>query len=143
MNGIVISMVVVPGVVALLLFFVFTYLYEQSRQLFFRAWQLGWGAYTCHYLLDAWAIYAKPSVIASFFASLLLMLMALCVVVSTRLIGAKAGRERYRLHWLGAVLGCAGILMALMDARARVVGGVFQATLMPPPYLRVEVGCAA
>jgi diguanylate cyclase (GGDEF)-like protein len=142
MNGIVISMVVVPGVVALLLFFVFTYLYEQSRQLYFRAWQLGWGAYTCHYLLDAWAIYEKPSAVVSFLASFLLMAMALCVVVSTRLIGTKVGRERYRPHWFDAVLACGGILMALLDARAHVVDGVFEATLIPPAYFRVEVGCA-
>ncbi len=52
MNSVAISMVVVPGVVALLLFLVFTYLYEQSRRAYFRAWQLAWAAYTLHYALD-------------------------------------------------------------------------------------------
>ena len=47
MNSVVISMVVIPGVVSLLLFLVFTYLYEQSRQAYFRAWQLAWAAYSC------------------------------------------------------------------------------------------------
>jgi hypothetical protein len=40
MNSVTISLVVVPAVVALLLFLVFTYLYEQTRQDYFRAWQL-------------------------------------------------------------------------------------------------------
>ena len=57
MNNVATSMVIIPGVVALLLFLVFTYLYEQSRQQYFRAWQLGWGAYTLHFALDAWAIF--------------------------------------------------------------------------------------
>ena len=47
-------MVILPGIVALLLFLVFTYLYEQSRQPYFRAWQLGWAAYSLHFGLDAW-----------------------------------------------------------------------------------------
>ena len=51
MNNVATSMVIIPGVVALLLFLVFTYLYEQSRQQYFRAWQLGWGAYTLHFAL--------------------------------------------------------------------------------------------
>lgn len=42
MNSVTISMVVVPAVVAFLLFLVFTFLYEQTRQDYFRAWQLGW-----------------------------------------------------------------------------------------------------
>ena len=40
MNSVTISLLVVPAVVALLLFLVFTYLYEQTRQDYFRAWQL-------------------------------------------------------------------------------------------------------
>ena len=46
MNSLATNMAVMPGIVALLLFLVFTYLYEQSRQPYFRAWQLGWAAYS-------------------------------------------------------------------------------------------------
>ena len=53
MNSLATNMVIIPGIVALLLFLVFTYLYEQSRQPYFRAWQLGWGAYSLHFGLDA------------------------------------------------------------------------------------------
>jgi hypothetical protein len=45
----------IPGAVALLLFFVFTYLYSQSRADYFRAWQIGWAAYSLYYGLDALA----------------------------------------------------------------------------------------
>ncbi len=71
MNSIAIGVVIVPGVVALLLFLVFTYLYEQSRQAYFRAWQLGWAAYTLHFALDAWGIfrgYTAVTVISHFIA---------------------------------------------------------------------------
>ena len=60
MDSLAISVVVVPGLVALLLFLLFTYLYEQSRHQYFRAWQLGWAAYTLHYGLDAWVAFRQP-----------------------------------------------------------------------------------
>jgi len=44
MNSISTSIVVIPGVVALLLCLLFSYLYQQSRQLYFRAWQIAWAA---------------------------------------------------------------------------------------------------
>jgi len=94
MNSVPISMVVVPAVVALLLFLVFTYLYEQTRQDYFRAWQLGWAAYTLHYVLDAWSTFREPSALVSLLASLLLVAMALCNFDSTHLM-----RERVRLRW--------------------------------------------
>src|SRR5579863_969497 len=145
MNGIDSSVVVVPGVVALLLFLVFSYLYEQSRQIYFRAWQMGWGFYTLHYVLDAWAVYRKPSVVVSFFGALLLAAMTLCVLVSTRLTGGGSGggrREPFRLRWFDAVAGIAGVALSFADVSSRLVGGVFHPELMPAPYFRVEVGCA-
>src|ERR1700757_4002026 len=97
MNSLASNMVILPGIVALLLFFVFTYLYEQSRQPYFRAWQLGWGAYSLHFALDAWNAYHKPSEIVYLASSLLIVIMGLCLFVSTRLM-----RERFRLHWYDA-----------------------------------------
>ena len=51
MNTVATGLVLIPGVVALLVFLVFTYLHEQSRQNYFRAWQVAWAAYTLHYAL--------------------------------------------------------------------------------------------
>ena len=50
----------IPGVVSVLLFLLFTYLYEQSRQAYFRAWQLAWAGYSLHYVLDAFRFSARP-----------------------------------------------------------------------------------
>src|SRR5207237_1746102 len=104
MNSVTVSMIVVPGVVALLLFLVFTYLYEQSRQLYFRAWQIGWAAYTLHYAFDAWSAVRQTSIIVTFFGSLLLVAMALCVFMSTRLI-----RDQFRLRWYDVAVAGTGI----------------------------------
>src|ERR1700757_280047 len=117
MNSIVMGMIVVPGVVALLLFLVFTYLYEQTRQDYFRAWQLGWAAYTLHYALDAWDILRKPTPLISLVASLLLAAMALCIFISTRLM-----RERFRLRWYDLVLGAAGVALSLWNLQLQPDG---------------------
>ena len=137
MNSVTISMVIVPGVVALLLFLVFTYLYEQSRQHYFRAWQLGWAAYTLHYALDAWSAFRQPSALVSLLASLLLVAMALCIFVSTRLM-----RERFRLRWYDVALGAAGAALAYENLRAHMAGGMFRPEILPNPNLRLEVGLA-
>ena len=53
MNSVATSVVIIPGVVSVLLFLVFTYLHEQSRQPYFRDWHMAWAAYSLHYVLDA------------------------------------------------------------------------------------------
>jgi len=137
MNSVTISLVVVPTVVALLLFLVFTYLYEQTRQDYFRAWQLGWGAYTLHYALDAWSSFRNPSALISLLASLLLTAMALCIFISTRLM-----RERFHLRWYDVAVGLAGIALSLWNLSQQMVGRVFHPEMIPDPRLRLEVGVA-
>ncbi len=137
MNSVTISMVVVPAVVALLLFLVFTYLYEQTRQDYFRAWQLGWGAYSLHYVLDAWSVFRNPSAVVYLLASLLLAAMALCIFISTRLM-----RERFRFRWYDAVVGAGGVGLSLWNLKQHMVGGVFHPEQLSPPNFRLEVGVA-
>jgi len=137
MNSVTISMVVVPALVATLLFLVFTHLYEQTRQDYFRAWQLGWGAYSLHYVLDAWGVFRNPSALVSLLASLLLAAMALCIFVSTRLM-----RERFRPRWYDAAVGGAGAGLSLWNLKQHMVGGVFHPELRSPPHFRLEVGVA-
>ena len=108
MNSVVISMVVIPGVVSLLLFLVFTYLYEQSRQAYFRAWQLACAAYSLHYVLDAYSFYWAPSALAFLASALSLVAMTLCIFVSTRLM-----RGSFRFLWYDGLLAAAGIALAL------------------------------
>jgi diguanylate cyclase (GGDEF)-like protein len=128
------TLVMESGLVALLLFLLFTYLYEQSRHQYFRAWQLGWAAYTLHYALDAWVVRRPPSAVVSFFSSLLLMVMALCIFVSTRLMG----RRKFRLQWYDVAVGIGGIALAGWNLRAQVVGGGVPA--QASPHLPLDVG---
>ncbi len=139
------SVVVGPGVVALLLFFVFTYLYEQSRQLYFRAWQLGWAAYTLHYLLDAWAAFRSPSAVAALFANLLMVGMALCILISTRLMrrGTSAElRQHFQLRWYEIVLAAAGTALAFWNVWAHIVNGAYRPELLAYPHLSLEASLA-
>lgn len=106
MNNVATSMVIIPGVVAFLLFLVFTYLYEQSRQQYFRAWQLGWGAYTLHFALDAWAIFGTVTYWSSYATQSLLVAMGLCIFISTRLM-----RERFRFRWYDAAIVVTGLAL--------------------------------
>src|SRR6266496_1895537 len=112
MHSIAASMVIIPGVVALLLFLVFTYLYEQSRQQYFRAWQLGWGAYTLHFALDAWAMFSGVSYPLSFATQILLVAMGLCIFVSTRLM-----REQFRFRWYDAAIVAIGAALVWWSLR--------------------------
>ena len=136
MNSVIISMVVIPGVVSFLLFLVFTYLYEQRRQAYFRAWQLAWAAYTLHYVLDAFAFYRAPSPLAVFASSLFLVAMAICIFVSTRLM-----RGRSQFMWYDAALAVVGIGLAWVNFRAHMIGGIYQATA--PPAIALDAAIAA
>src|SRR6266403_1242219 len=138
MNGLTTNTVIIPGIVALLLFLVFTYLYEQSRQAYFRAWQLGWAAYSLHFGLEAWNAYNTPSAGVYLAGSLLVVTMALCLFVSTRLM-----RESFRLRWYDAALALVGIGLALWNVRDHIVNGVFQSALaLPLHHVRLEIAIA-
>src|ERR1035438_6518903 len=100
MHNAIITTVLIPGFVSVLLFLVFTYLHEQSRQPYFRAWQLAWAAYSFSYVLDTF----PSSSVAFFVSELFLVAMALCIFVSTRLM-----RGSYRFRWYDAALGTAGV----------------------------------
>ncbi|HET7441683.1 MAG TPA: diguanylate cyclase [Terriglobales bacterium] len=138
MNSVTIGLIAIPGAVALLLFLIFSYLYEQSRQPYFRAWQLGWGAYTLHYGLDAWGTFGGPPGLLFLLSSLLLAFMALCIFVSTRLM-----RERFRVRWYDVAVGSVLVGLAVWNLFTHVVGGVFRSEILPQPHYRLEVGLAA
>src|SRR5713101_4702873 len=138
MNTVATGLVLIPGVVALLVFLVFWYLYEQSRQNYFRAWQLAWAAYTLHYAVEAFGHFRGPSAPLFFLSSLLLVAMALCIFVSTRLV-----RGPFQLKWYDAALALAGVVLAYLNLRAHMVGGVFNEKATALVYYRLEVGLAA
>jgi diguanylate cyclase (GGDEF)-like protein len=138
MNSVAASLVLIPGAVALLVLLVFTYLFEQNRHSYFRAWQLAWAAYTLHYATEAVEYYFAPSPILFLLSSLLLVVMALCVFVSTRLM-----KESFRIKWYDVAIAVIGVVLSYIGLRAQMASGVFneKATLVPV-YLRLEVGLA-
>ena len=132
MNSVVITTVLIPGFVSVLLFLVFTYLHEQSRQPYFRAWQLAWAAYSLHYVLDTF----PSSSLAFFVSELFLVAMALCIFVSTRLM---RGPSEFR--WYDAGVGAVGVVLALLTLRGHIVNGVFRPDAQPA--IRLGLGLAA
>jgi diguanylate cyclase (GGDEF)-like protein len=139
MNNVATGLVLIPGAVALLVLLVFTYLYEQNRHSYFRAWQFAWAAYTLQYALLAVEYFEKPSALLFFLSSLLLVAMAVCIFVSTRLM-----KEPFDLKWYDVALTVAGVLLAYVSLRSHMVRGVFNEKATPPPiYLQLEIGLAA
>src|ERR1700728_2190029 len=112
MNSISTSIVIIPGVVAFLLCLLFSYLYQQSRQLYFRAWQIAWACYSIHYALDAFRYFRPPAVAAFFASSLFSVAMGVSIFVSTRLT-----RTSFRFRWYDGALALTGTLFACLDLR--------------------------
>jgi diguanylate cyclase (GGDEF)-like protein len=118
MNSIATSIVIIPGVVALLLCLLFTYLYQQSRQAYFRAWQIAWACYSIHYALDALRFFHPPATSAFFASSLFSVAMAVSIFVSTRLT-----RASFRFRWYDWALAVTGAAAASVDLRNYLLAG--------------------
>ncbi len=116
MNSIATSIVIIPGVVAVLLFLLFSYLYEQSRQTYFRAWQIAWACYSIHYALAAFLHYHQRVPFAFFLSSLFSVAMGVCIFVSTRLT-----RPSFQFRWYDGALAAAGIVACAYDVRYRFI----------------------
>jgi diguanylate cyclase (GGDEF)-like protein len=138
MNSAATGLVLIPGAVALLVLLVFTYLYEQNRHSYFRAWQLAWAAYVLHYVVEAVTYFSRPSALLYFLSSLLLVGMAICICISTRLM-----KERFQAKWYDLVILIVGVLLTYIGLRSHMSGGVFsEKVTQVPVYLRLEVGLA-
>ncbi|MGH9580409.1 MAG: diguanylate cyclase, partial [Terriglobales bacterium] len=140
MESTVVGMVVVPGVTALLLLLVFTYLYRQSGAAYFRAWQLGWAFYVLHFALQGLVLSGVAVTATNGLAKAALVATALSICVSTRLIG-----QEFHLRWQDAVLALAGAGWAVLDAMAQAAGSptMLAAGNLVVPHVEVEVGVAA
>jgi diguanylate cyclase (GGDEF)-like protein len=127
MDNISTSIVIIPGVVALLLCLLFTYLYQQSRQIYFRAWQIAWACYTIHYALDAFRYFLPPATAAFFASSLFLVAMTLSIFVSTRLTGSS-----FHFRWYDWALATIGTVLACVDLRLHIVSRGVPLSDRPP-----------
>ena len=135
MNSVATGLVLIPGAVALLVLLVFTYLYEQNRQDYFRFWQFAWAAYTLHYAVKALEYFLGSTAPLFLLSSLLLVVMAICICISTRLM-----REPFQRRWYDGVLALAGTALALIGLKPHIVSGAFVDKGVPlPVYLRLEV----
>jgi hypothetical protein len=132
MGNVVIPTVVIPAFVSVVLYLVFVYLYEQSRQAYFRAWKLAWAFYSMHYALDLF----PPSVVAFLVSQLLLVGMALCIFISSRLM-----RNSYSFRWYDAAVGGFGLILVAVNFAGHMAGGVFHPEAYPP--IRLGMGIAA
>jgi diguanylate cyclase (GGDEF)-like protein len=128
MNSLTVSVVLVPGIVALLLFLVFSYLYQQTRQEYFRSWQLGWAAYTLYYGFDAWSAFHSPSAVVMLLSSLLLATMALCIYTSTRLM-----RERFRVQWHDIALAIGIVALSIWNLHNQSTATISPASTISKP----------
>jgi diguanylate cyclase (GGDEF)-like protein len=139
MNSVSTVLVLIPGAVALLVLLVFTYLYEQNRHDYFRFWQLAWAAYTLHYAVKALEYFLGPTAPLFLLSSLLLVGMAVCILISTRLM-----REPFQLKGYDIGIALIGASLALLGLLPHLAGGAFhdKAALLPV-YLRLEVWLAA
>ncbi len=136
MQSVLIGAVVVPGFFALLLFCVFTYLYRQMPQPYFRAWQLGWAAYCVEYTLLAWFYYGSGGAGAWLGSKLFFCAVAMCLVISTRLVE----RAEFRLRWPDIAVASALLLVVAQSFWMHMRGGVFQ--LESRPLVEVETAIA-
>lgn len=135
MDNVFIGIVIVPGIFALLFFFVFSYLYGQAREPYFRAWQYAWGAYCLQYAVLAWTFFGHESVYAYLASKLLFCGVAFAIYISTRLV-----QEDDRLHWSDALFAAGAILLIVHDVLAHFDNGHFQAAARP--HLELEAGLA-
>lgn len=104
MDSFFVGIVVVPGVTALVLLLVFTYLYQQSREGFFRAWQAAWVAYTLFYAATG-AVYLGHGGGSMFFvAKLLHVVTVLAIVASTRLLEG----DPFKIKWYDVAMFVGG-----------------------------------
>ncbi|HUK26657.1 MAG TPA: diguanylate cyclase [Terriglobales bacterium] len=137
MDSLSISVTIVPGVIALLLLLVFTYLHEQSRREYFRAWQIAWAAYTVFYGLQVWQLWRRPSAGLALASSLLLLLLGLSLFVSTRLL-----RQPFHVRWYDLAVLAAGLLTVLWNYWPRFIRAPLPSPLAHG-HLRMEVFLAA
>ena len=112
MDSELVATVIVPGVVALVLLGVFGYLWKQSREAYFRAWEIGWAAYVLAFALIAFRFTQYDHWTLVWLTSLLkAVITPLCIFISLDLIG-----ERFRMRTRYLLVGGALAGWAFYDA---------------------------
>jgi diguanylate cyclase (GGDEF)-like protein len=132
------SAIFIPATVSLLLLLVFTYLYEQSKQPYFRAWQIAWTVYTLHYFFSAWNVYFHTSAVMLFLSAMLLGTTAICLVISTRLL-----RQKFSLRWFDVALFACLMGLSIWNAWREASKGASHIDPTTNPHFLVDWFVAA
>ena len=135
MENVFIGIIIVPGIFALLFFFVFSYLHRQAQEPYFRAWQLAWGAYCLQYALQAWTYFGNEDAIAYFASKLLFCCVAIAIFISARLV-----QEDYRTRWSDVLLAAGAVALSIHNVMAHLDRGRFRFDARP--HLELEIGIA-
>ena len=134
MDSFFVGIVVVPGVTALVLLALFTYLYQQSREGYFRAWQLAWAAYTLFYAATG-AIYLGHGGGTTYIAAKLLHIVTvLTILVSTRLMDG----EPFEIEWYDVGLFIAGVAYSGYLLKLHIQDGKF-VLIGRTPLIELEI----
>jgi diguanylate cyclase (GGDEF)-like protein len=105
MDSIIIGVIVVPGITAFLLLMIFTYLFQQSREAYFRAWQLGWASWTLYYVAAGFLFSGRGDLALYTTAKLLQVFAVLAILISTRLTDG----EHFKPAWYDWACGGVGL----------------------------------
>lgn len=114
----------VPGALALVLFAVFTHLYRQSREQYFRVWQWGWGAHCVSYVLLIWFFVSFREPNAGAMAVLWLSKVAYAATIIAIYISTRLIKEDFKPRWSDYAL--TGVLLSWITLT--VYYSVFQRT---------------
>ena len=119
MDSVLVSMIVVPGITALLLLLIFAYLYQQSRATYFLIWQAGWAAFCTSFLLQGiiYSAYARPWIFC--LATVLQIATAFAIFLSLRFVSD----QRFRFHWYDFAIAAVGIAVAALQRVATLSRG--------------------
>ncbi|MBW8869638.1 MAG: hypothetical protein JF563_02495, partial [Acidobacteriales bacterium] len=104
---------------------------------------MGWAAYTLHFLLDALSTVSAHHAAISFIASLMLVAMAVCILISTRLTRRITSTERgeaFRPRWYEMLVAAGCIGLAFWNLQQPLTHGPLWLGITPD---RLEIGLAA
>ena len=134
MDSFFVGIVVVPGVTALVLLALFTYLYQQSREGYFRAWQIAWVSYVLFYAATG-AIYLGHGGGSTYIAAKLLHIVTvLAILVSTRLVDG----EPFEIEWYDVALFIAGVAYSGYLLKLHIQNGKF-VVIGRTPVIELEI----
>src|SRR5205085_4786510 len=140
MNSVLVGIVVIPGVITALLLAVFTFLHRQTRDPYFRTWQLGWAAYFLHYCFLTWSFAVERTVLVATLSHFCFAVVGWSVLRSTRVV-----RERQPLRWFDYTLLSVAAVWSLAAAVWGAPGGApvfYTVGGVRLPFIEIEIGVA-